>query len=106
MDVIIVEDETLAAEKLQDMLLRIDSSINILSRLDSVKSTVRWLTNNTADLIFLDIQLADGLSFQIFDQIEVKTPIIFTTAYDEYAIKAFKELNKKCGFTWFFNVSY
>ncbi|HRO73440.1 MAG TPA: response regulator, partial [Saprospiraceae bacterium] len=65
-------------------------AVKILAKLDSVQSSVEWLRNNIADLIFMDIQLTDGLSFSIFDQLKVQTPVIFTTAYDSYAIKAFK----------------
>jgi len=89
MKVLIIEDEILAAERLEKQLQEIDPSIQILDKKGSVKDSVKWLRNNTADLIFLDIQLSDGLSFQIFDQLVVSTPIIFTTAYDQYAIKAF-----------------
>jgi DNA-binding LytR/AlgR family response regulator len=90
LNTLIVEDEHLAASRLQRMLKRIDPEIHILATLDTVKDAVEWLEANEADLIFLDIHLADGNSFGIFDQIEVKTPIIFSTAYDQYAIKAFK----------------
>ncbi len=90
MKILIVEDEKLARENLRDMLLRLDANMEILAYLDKVSTTVDWLRNNKADLIFLDIHLADANSFKIFDQIEVKTPIIFTTAYDKYAIQAFK----------------
>ena len=62
----------------------------VIAKLESVKKAVDWLKNNKADLIFLDIHLADGISFRIFDEIEIKTPIIFTTAFDQYAIQAFK----------------
>jgi two-component system response regulator LytT len=72
------------------MLKEIDSSINIMAKLGSIKESAKWLFTNSADLIFLDIQLSDGLSFSIFDQISVNTPVIFTTAYDQYAIKAFQ----------------
>jgi DNA-binding LytR/AlgR family response regulator len=90
MDVLIIEDEELAAERLQEMLLSIDGGINVLAKLPSVKESVRWLMQNSADLIFLDIQLSDGSAFNIFDQIDVQEPVIFTTAYDQYAIKAFE----------------
>ncbi|MDA3912508.1 MAG: LytTR family DNA-binding domain-containing protein [Bacteroidales bacterium] len=89
MDVLIVEDEQIAANRLKEMLHDIDDTINVLDVVDSVKSAVKWFMRNRADLIFLDIQLSDGLSFNIFDQVTVDTPVIFTTAYDEYAIKAF-----------------
>ena len=90
MNVLIIEDEKIAANNLQKMLHQIDNNINVQSKIDSIEDSVKWLSNNTADLIFLDIHLADGLCFKIFEQIKIKTPIIFTTAYDQYAIKAFK----------------
>lgn len=91
MKVLIIEDEHLAADKLKRLLLEIDSEIQILAMLESVVDSANWLSNNPApDLIFMDIQLDDGISFEIFDTVKVKTPIIFTTAYNEYAIKAFK----------------
>jgi DNA-binding LytR/AlgR family response regulator len=91
MKVIIVEDELLAAERLADLLDQLDRSIQVEVILDSVKSAVRWLQNHsTPDLAFFDIQLADGHSFQILEQVELDCPIIFTTAYDQYAIEAFK----------------
>lgn len=90
MNVLIVEDEALAADRLEKILKEITPDINILAKLGSVKESVKWLTLKSADLIFLDIQLSDGLSFSIFDQVAVQTPVIFTTAYDQYAIKAFQ----------------
>ncbi|WP_303318528.1 LytTR family DNA-binding domain-containing protein [Flavivirga abyssicola] len=91
MNCLIIEDEKVAAERLSGLIRKYDSSIEILNTIQSVKNTVKWLNENpTADLIFMDIQLADGLSFEIFEQTIVKTPVIFTTAYDEYALKAFK----------------
>ena len=91
MKTIIIEDEQLAARRLEKMILETDSSIEIVARLESVKESVEWFRNNPhPDLIFLDIHLEDGLSFSIFDQVKVNSPIIFTTAFDEYAIKAFK----------------
>ena len=91
MNVIIIEDEDLAAWGLQSKLPRVDPSIEILAVLDSVKSAVAWLeTNPMPDLAFFDIQLADGLSFEIFERVKVTCPVIFTTAYDAYALKAFK----------------
>lgn len=92
MKVVIIEDEALAAERLEKMLKELVPGITIAAKLASVESSVVWLKENNVDLIFLDIQLTDGLSFSIFDKVEVKTPVIFTTAYDQYAIKAF-ELN-------------
>lgn len=90
MNVLIIEDEKLAAEKLESMLLEIDSGIRVMAKPGSIKESVKWLLQNSADLIFLDIQLSDGISFSIFDQVAVSTPVIFTTAYDQYAIKAFR----------------
>jgi len=92
MKVVIIEDEALAAERLERMLNELVPDIVIAAKLTSIELSVIWLKGNCVDLIFLDIQLTDGLSFSIFDRVEVKTPIIFTTAYDQYAIKAF-ELN-------------
>ncbi len=92
MNVVIIEDEALAAERLEKMLRELDPEITVVAKLASVELSVAWLKENSADLIFLDIQLTDGLSFSIFDRVEVKTPVIFTTAYDQYAVKAF-ELN-------------
>ena len=90
MKVLIIEDEQYAADKLERQLQKIDQTVTILSKLDSVESSVKWLKENRADLIFLDIYLGDSNSFKIFEQITVKTPIIFTTAYDQYAVEAFK----------------
>ncbi len=91
MKVLIIEDEPLAQNELKRLLDKTDKSINVLDCIDSVEDSVEWLTANAApDLIFMDIQLSDGLSFDIFRKIEVKAPVIFTTAYDEYAIQAFK----------------
>ena len=72
------------------MLHEIDPKISILAKLGSITESVKWLMQNSADLIFLDIQLSDGISFSIFEQVTVNTPVIFTTAYDQYAIKAFQ----------------
>lgn len=91
MRVIIIEDEDLAAWGLISKLKRLDPAIEVLATLDTVRSAVDWLQNNPApDLAFFDIQLADGLSFEIFDQVKVPCPIIFTTAYDAYALRAFQ----------------
>lgn len=91
MRVLIVEDEHLAAQKLRQLLLKIDDSIQILDMLESVSASINWISNNPPpDLIFMDIQLDDGVCFEIFNAVEVNTPVIFTTAYDQYAIKAFK----------------
>jgi DNA-binding LytR/AlgR family response regulator len=91
MDIVIIEDEELAARRLEGMIRSFDPGISILARLESIKEAVNWFrSHHEPDLIFLDIHLEDGLSFQIFDKVAVKSPIIFTTAFDEYAIKAFK----------------
>ena len=91
MKVLIIEDEELAVTKLHKTLITIDPSIEVVGNADSIRSSVDWLNNNAApDLILMDIELADGQSFEIFNLTEVKTPVIFTTSYDEYAIKAFK----------------
>ena len=91
MTALIIEDERLAAEKLVELIQRYDSGIEIKEILDSVEKSVEWFNNNPhTDLVFMDIQLADGLSFEIFELTEVRSPVIFTTAYDEYMIKAFK----------------
>jgi len=91
MRILIVEDETVAYENLTDILAEINPSIEVVGNTESVRQTVSWLqTNQAPDLILMDIHLSDGSAFSIFDTIEVKVPIIFTTAYDEYAIEAFK----------------
>ena len=90
MNVLIIEDEKVAAERLQAMLLNVNPAIEVRAKLRSVKESVHWLKEHTVDLIFIDIQLSDGLSFSIFDEINISTPLIFTTAYDQYAIKAFQ----------------
>jgi two-component system, LytTR family, response regulator LytT len=90
MKILIVEDEQLAALNLEKMLMSIDPTCEVVAKLDSVRSSVKWLKSNSCDLILLDIQLSDGNSFLIFEQVEVNTPVIFTTAFDQYAIKAFK----------------
>lgn len=91
MKVLIIEDEHLTAERIRTLLLQIDPTITVMGIIDSVKTAVQWFNNNEKpDLVFMDIQLADGLSFDIFEQIPLEYPIIFITAYQEYAIKAFK----------------
>lgn len=90
MQILIIEDEKLAADRLERILLEIDPNYQVKAKIGSVSESVKWLKLNNADLIFLDIQLSDGLSFSIFEQIPVHTPVIFTTAYDQYAIKAFE----------------
>ena len=91
MKILIVEDETVACENIIAMLLEIDPQIVVESNTESIEQTVKWMQNNTPpDLILMDIHLSDGSAFSIFDRIKIETPIIFTTAYDEYAIEAFK----------------
>lgn len=91
MKVVLVEDEHFAAEKLAQLLQKIEPDINIIQVLESVEESANWFSDNPPpDLIFMDIQLDDGISFEIFDAIKIDTPIIFTTAFDEYAIRAFK----------------
>jgi DNA-binding LytR/AlgR family response regulator len=90
MNVLIIEDEKLAAERLEKMILEVAPDVKILAKPGSIRESVRWLMKNSADLIFLDIQLSDGLSFSIFEEIAVETPVIFTTAYDQYMINAFQ----------------
>jgi DNA-binding LytR/AlgR family response regulator len=91
MQVLIIEDEAPAANRLAVLLKDMDAGIEIVERLDSIEASVRYLPTATGiDLIFMDIQLADGLSFDIFQQISVTAPVIFTTAFDQYTLKAFK----------------
>jgi DNA-binding LytR/AlgR family response regulator len=89
MNVIIIEDEKPAARRLSRLLAELN--VEISTMLHSVEEAIHWFQNNKhPDLIFLDIQLSDGLSFEIFEEVEVRSAIIFTTAYDEYALQAFK----------------
>lgn len=91
MKVLIIEDEILAAEKLAGLLLSLDSTIEIIGKLQSVLESINWLHSKPdPELIFMDIQLDDGICFEIFDAVKIKTPVIFTTAYDSYAIRAFQ----------------
>ncbi len=90
-NVLIIEDEPLAAEKLEQMLNHQHYDVHVLSVCNSVVQTVKWLNSNPhPDLAFFDIQLGDGISFDIFDQVAIRFPVIFTTAYDNFAVKAFK----------------
>jgi DNA-binding LytR/AlgR family response regulator len=92
MKVVIIEDEKLSAEHLALLLKRIDANIEIIKYIDTVKATVKFFeVGLQCDLIFMDIHLADGNSFEVFSQIAIETPIIFTTAFDNYAIQAFKQ---------------
>ena len=91
MNALIAEDEVLAREHLEQLIQECDPSIQVLDRVDSVEDTIRFFqSGKQADLLFLDIQLADGKSFEIFDSVNIDVPIIFTTAYDQYALQAFK----------------
>ncbi|HMJ67318.1 MAG TPA: LytTR family DNA-binding domain-containing protein [Cyclobacteriaceae bacterium] len=91
MNILIIEDEPEAAARLATLLREIRPDVNIAGSLDSVRAAVKWVNENPSpDLFFMDIQLADGLSFEIFEKVEIKSPVIFTTAYNEYALKAFK----------------
>lgn len=90
MRVVIIEDEELAADTLHKMLMHLNPNIQVLAVLGTVEAAVAWLGKNTADLLFMDIHLGDGESFEIFQQVEVDSPVIFTTAYDQYTLKAFK----------------
>lgn len=91
MNVILLEDETRAANHLERLLAKVAPDMRVVAKLESVRDGIKYLQNNPEpDLIFSDIQLADGLSFEIFNQAEVQCPIIFTTAWDHYAIEAFK----------------
>ena len=91
-NILIIEDEARAAKSLVKAITAFDASVNILSVLDSVEATLNYFNSNTQalpDLIFSDIKLVDGQSFEIFENVNIKCPVIFCTAYDEYAIKAF-----------------
>ncbi|SDI64529.1 LytR/AlgR family response regulator transcription factor [Chryseobacterium jejuense] len=89
--ILIVEDERPNADRLKRLLQKLRPHIEILSVEDSITSTVNWLENNVVpDIIMMDVRLADGLSFEIFNKHEIKSAVIFTTAYDEYAVQAFK----------------
>ncbi len=91
MRVVIIEDEHLTAQRLEGMLKKYDESIEIMSVLPSVAESVEWFKSNPdPDLIFMDIHLEDGQSFSIFEKINLDIPVIFTTAYDEYMVRAFK----------------
>ncbi len=91
MKVLIIEDEAPAFRRLQKILEETDSEIEIVEVIDSVDESVKWLRNHEAPhLIFMDIQLNDGISFEIFEQVKVTAPVIFTTAFDEYMLQAFK----------------
>lgn len=92
MNVVVIEDERLTAERLVSLVKRYDASINVLAQIASVTEAISWFKDHasTVDLILMDIHLEDGDSFQIINELNLKTPIIFTTAFDEYMIRAFK----------------
>lgn len=91
MKAVIIEDEKIAAELLKNLICQLDENIEVVTILQTVEDSVEWLsTNQHPDILFVDIHLADGSSFSIFEKAEVKCPIVFTTAYDEYALKAFE----------------
>ena len=93
MNVIVIEDERLTAQRLISLVKKYDASINVLTEISSVAEAISWFETHpitSVDLIFMDIHLEDGDSFQIISKLNLKTPIIFTTAFDDYMIKAFK----------------
>lgn len=91
MKVLIIEDEPLVAKDLENLLRRVDHSVEVTGTLSSVEAAKKWFSNHPLpELILSDIQLSDGISFDIFEELHLSCPIIFTTAYDEYAIRAFK----------------
>ncbi len=90
MRVLIIEDEPLVQEELVRLITQHFAQMSIVAIIDSVADSIEWLSSNRADLIFMDIHLSDGVAFDIFDSVELQTPIIFTTAYDKYAIRAFE----------------
>lgn len=90
MDVLLIEDEAPAARRLRQLIKEVAPQAEVLDVIDSVEAAVKWLQHHKApDIIFMDIQLADGLSFDILEQVPIQSPVIFTTAYDDYAIRAF-----------------
>lgn len=91
MKALIIEDETAAATNLKALLQEIDPSVEIVGVIDTVVESIHWIRSNPLpDLVFMDIHLADGQAFKIFEQVDISCPIIFTTAYDRYALEAFK----------------
>jgi two-component system response regulator LytT len=91
--IVIIEDEKIAADNLVRMIKEFDTSFKIIIKIESVRTAVEVLPSIEFDLVFMDIHLTDGSSFEILDKIELNKPIIFTTAYDEYVLKAFKYLS-------------
>ena len=91
MKILLIEDEQAAVRRLQKLLVEIDPANEVIGALSSIESAVEWLANHSApDVILMDIHLADGSSFDIFEKVNVTAPVIFATAFDEYALKAFK----------------
>jgi len=91
MKAVIVEDEVIAAQNLQRLIAQVNSSIEIIAVLKSIEESVEWFSAHpNPDLVFMDIHLSDGSSFSIFEKVKIQVPVIFTTAYDEYALKAFE----------------
>jgi two-component system response regulator LytT len=90
MNIVIIEDEDLAAESLEKLLLKNGRNVVVIKRLETVAEALEWFRENTCDLIFSDIHLGDGESFEIFEALEIKIPIVFTTAFDKYAIQSFQ----------------
>jgi DNA-binding LytR/AlgR family response regulator len=91
MNVLIIEDETLLAKELQATISEVDEELKVVDTLPSLKVSRKWFLNNPEpDIIFMDVQLSDGISFTLFDEFQLKCPVVFTTAYDHYALRAFK----------------
>ena len=90
MKIVIIEDEERSASLLIRTIEEIRPEDKVIAVLNSVQKAVKWFKRKTCDLVFLDIELSDGNSFKIFEKQKIKSPIIFTTAYDEYAVRAFK----------------
>ncbi len=91
MNVLIIEDEPMAQVELERLLILAEPEIKILAKIDSIEDGIEWFEQNESpDLVFLDIQLSDGLSFEIFNKVKINAPVIFTTAFNEYALEAFK----------------
>lgn len=90
-NILIIEDEAKAARELSKILYVIDDTLNVAGTVDSIEQAVEWFSKNEhPDLIFSDIQLADGLCFEIFERTEIKSPVIFCTAFDDYMMNAFE----------------
>ena len=91
MKAVIIEDEIIAAQSLQRLIAQVNNSVEIVAVLKSIEESIEWFSENpNPDLVFMDIHLSDGSSFSIFEKVKIQAPVIFTTAYDEYALKAFE----------------